>query len=152
MKESANASPAVDHARREFCRLVVHGCEQGALNIKVRVNLCDGQPTAVWGYGHINNEWQKLTTTIHDPQIAAAVAEELDRLASAAHADQWSLRRQEFGDRIEAEIKFHRDAIDPHRGDNFESYLFGVLFYEPKAAKHSGRNSIRRGPKAYIAK
>ena len=152
MKESANASPAVDQARQELCRLIVHGCDQGASNIKVRVNLGDGQPTAVWVYGHIDNEWQKLTTTIHDPQIAAAVAEELDRLASAAHADQWSLRRQEFGDRIEAEIKFHRDAIDPHRGDNFESYLFGVLFYEPKAAKHSVRNSIRRGPKAYIAK
>lgn len=153
MKDSANASSVVvDQARRELCRLIVHACEQGASNIKVRVNLSDGQPTAVWVYAHIDDQWQKLTSTIGDPQIAAAIVGELNRLASAAHADQWSLRRQEFGDRIEAEIKFHRDAIDPHRGDNFESYLFGVLFYEPKAAKHSVRNSIRRGPKAYIAK
>lgn len=152
MKKSADASPAVDQARQELCRLIVDGCEQGASNIKVRVNLKDGQPAAVWGYAHLDDQWQKLATSIGDPPIAAAVAEELNRLASAAHADQWSFRRQEFADRIEAEIKFHREVIDSHRGDNFESYLFGVLFYEPKAAKQSRRSSIRRGPKAHVAR
>lgn len=152
MKDSVNASSVVDHARKELCRLIIHGCEQGATNIKVRVNLGDGQPTAVWVYGHIGNEWQKLTTTIGDPEIAAAVAGELNRLASAPHTDDLSLRRLEFADRLEAEIKFHRDAIDSHRGENFESYLFGLLFYEPKAAKQSRRSSIRRGPQAHVAK
>lgn len=152
MKEAANASPAVDQARRELCRLVVRGCEKGASNIKVRVNLEEGQPATVWVYAHVDDKWQKLSTTIRDPLVAAAVAEELNRLASAAHADQWNFRRQELADRIEAEIKFHRDVIDSHRGDNFESYLFGVLFYEPKAAKQSRRSSIRRGPKAHVAR
>ena len=152
MKES-NMSSVVDEARRELCRLVVEACEQGAVNVKVRVNLdADGQPAAVWVYGHLENAWRKLTTTIGDRQVAAAIAGELDRLASAPHADECSLRRQEVADRIEVEIKFHRDAIDSHRGENLGSYLFGILFYENKSDQQSRRKTIRRGPQAYTAK
>ncbi len=152
MKESTIASTVIDNARRELCRLIVQSCEQGASNFKVRVNLGDEKPTAVWVYGHIDNVWQKLTTTICDDQVAAAIAGELKRLASAPHADECSLRRQEFADRIEVEIKFHREAIDSHRGENLESYLFGILFYEQNAAQQSRRKSIRRGPNRNVAK
>lgn len=152
MKEYAETSPAVDQGRRELCRLIVRGCEQAASNIKVRVNLVDGRPTTVWAYAHIDDQWQKLPATIVDPPTAAVAADELNRLASAARADEWSLRRQDFADRLEAEIKFHREDINSHLGENLESYLFGLLFYEPKAAKKSRRSSIRRGPKAHVAR
>lgn len=147
MPRTSNATAEkIDGARHAMCRHIQRWCEQGATNVKVRVNIAEDNPEAVWFYGHVNNKWVKLPETIDDSESAELIADELHRLAATPQSAEFQIRRKTAGDRVEFELKFPHDDIVSHQGKKFGSYLFGLLFHERRAPPNSLRQGVRRGP------
>lgn len=148
---------AVDRSRQTQCRQtqcrhMQQACEQATTNVKVRVNSADGQPQAVWFYGHVDNIWLKLPETVEGPDFSRLIADELQRLAANPHSAECQVRHKSLRDRDEFEIKFHHDKIVAHQGLKLGSYLFGILFGEGHGAPTARRRGIRRGPNTQVAR
>ncbi len=141
-----------DRARRTLCRHIEQWCKQGVSNVKVRINTRNDEPEGVWFYGRVGNAWKKLPETVEGSELTLLIEIELERLATSPHTEECQVRRKEFLDRIEFEIKFHHDKIVAHQGKQLGSYLFGILYHERHAAPDSRRQGIRRGPKPQIAR
>lgn len=77
---------------------------------------------------------------------------ELERLAASPHTEECQVRRREYLDRIEFEIKFHHEKVVAYQGKQLGSYLFGILFRERHDAPDSKRQGIRRGGKPRVAR
>jgi hypothetical protein len=142
----------MDRARRALCLFVEQWCEQGVSNVKVRVNTKNEEPEGVWFYGRVGNTWKKLPETVESSELALLIAMELERIAVSPHTEECQIRRKEYLDRIEFEIKFHSEKIVAHQGKQLGSYLFGILFRERHDAPDSKRQGIRRGGKSRVAR
>lgn len=152
---ATNAKPtsiSIDRARQTLCRHILQLCEQGVSSVKVRINTAEGVPQSAWLYGRIEGEWSKLEETVEGLEFARQISEELERLAANPHTAECQVRRKEYRDRLDFEIKFHHDRIVAHSGRKLRSYLNGLLFNELHAAPNERRQSIRRGPKTQVAR
>lgn len=147
MNQSAHTATEIDAARHALCQLIVQACEAGGGHSRVRINSANNAAASVWVYTHRDDAWNKLPQSIDDQRQAALIADEMKRLASVGHTDEFSVHRHDYADRIEVDLRFHANVIDSHRGPNLSSYLFGRLFYEPHGSSQDRREAIRRGPR-----
>ena len=130
----------VDQARNELCRHLAQLMVTGAHSFRIRIFLSDGEPVRGCLYTYRSHAWRKVEDVDLSQEIVAALGEQLDLLVSREHADAWSARQREFADRRDVDIRFHRDAIDPHRNGNLASFLLGCLFL----GHHDSRKDVRR--------
>lgn len=145
-------SISIDRARQILCRHILQLCEQGASTVRVRITTAGGVPQSAWFYGRIAGEWSKLEETVEGLEFVQQITEELERLAANPHSAECQVRRKEYRDRLDFEIKFHHDRVVAHSGRKLRSYLTGLLFNELHATPNERRQSIRRGPKAQVAR
>ncbi len=138
---------SIDRARQTLCRHVEQWCEQGASSVRIRVNTTLGEPESVWFYGHQENKWLKAEDTIAGSEFARLIQAEMERLTANPNSAECQVRRNEFRDRLDFEIKFHHDKIIAHQGKNLGSYLYGILFREQHAPPNAKRQGIRRDPR-----
>lgn len=141
-----------ERARQTLCRFVEQWCERGVSNVKVRVNTKNEEPEDVWFYGRVGNVWEKLPETVEGSEFALLISMDLERLTASPHTEECQVRRKQYLDRIEFEIKFHHDDIVAHQGKQLSSYLFGILFRERHDTPDAKRQGIRRGGKSRIAR
>lgn len=143
---------SVDRARQALCRHVEHWCEQGVSSVRIRVNTELNDMESVWFYGRLGNRWIKAEDVITGSEFASLIKADLERLASSPYLDECQIRRKEFRDRLDFEIKFHHNRIMEHQGKTLGSFLYGILFHARHAAPGSRRQAIRRGPKRPAAR
>lgn len=140
-----------NQARQALCDHIKKWCEQGVSNVKVRVNTSNHKPDSVWSYGRVKNAWKK-SDSVAGPEVAGFIQSELERLATSSHTEECQIRRKEFVDRTEFEIKFHHEVIVAHQGEQLNSYLFGVLFRERHEAPDSKPQGVHAGGKARVTR
>lgn len=146
MSSSKTGAAAVDEARTEMCRRFAGLMNAGSYQVRVRLPLADGKPSEAWFYGHRDNTWHKESDIIKNAALVAAIAEEVDLLASKKHSDDWSVRQNSARDWKEIEIKFQREPLAEHLGNKLASFLLGLLFHDPHDSKKDRREQVRRGP------
>ncbi|MBI5761647.1 MAG: hypothetical protein HZA46_24320 [Planctomycetales bacterium] len=140
MKTAQLNATTVDQARTELCRHLARLMVAGSHNFRIRTFLSDGEPVRGCLYTYRNHAWRKVEDVDLSQSIVEVLDEQLDMLVSRAHADAWSARQKNFADRRDVDIRFHRDAIDPHLNGNLASFLLGSLFL----GHHDSRKDVRR--------
>jgi hypothetical protein len=129
MALSHTTEMTTDYARQALCQAITHSCERGASSIQVRINTSPDAPQDVSLFDRVDGDWKKAETIV-GAEFAESIQNELERLAACPHSDESQVRRKNFSDRAEFDLKFHHDKVLAHRGANLYSYLFGVLFRE----------------------
>lgn len=145
MVSSQSSGVSVERARQTLCRHIEQLCEQGMSNVRVRVYMSPCETESVWFYGRQKNKWLKLEETVNGADFAREIVEDLERLAASPNSEECQVRRKEFRDRLDFELKFDHEDILAHQGKNLGSYLSGILFRPRHASPRPRREAIRRG-------
>lgn len=129
--------------RAEICRRVAEGIKSGAYGFQARFILRNEQPVEVWSYVYLDHQWHKRDDLAFGPGMLTELFEEFETIASRSVAEDWSCRRVVHADRIDFELKFHKDAIDAHAKNGLESYVMGLLFQGHHDTAQDARRRIR---------
>lgn len=132
----------VDEARHDLCSQFAQAVRGGTWQVRVRLDSSSG---AAWFYEHYDNQWHKRDAAVQDPQLVAAIAEQLDDLASKPHGDAFQVSRRMAADWRDTDISFHREKIESHVNESLEAYLLGLLFLDHRDAGQDVRRRIRGG-------
>jgi hypothetical protein len=143
MRSATISNSAVDSARQALCREFARMLQKGALTVRARVLTTGGKPVGARFYAHRNRRWEMQPEKISDPELAAAIQETLEMLASQGHHDAWSAKQLATADHHDTDIRFHGDDLH-HLGDRLESELSGILFRDRHDSKKDVRRSIHR--------
>ena len=128
-------------ARHALCRHLVQTIREGEIGMKIRFVQTDETTRELWVYTNRQHAWTKRDDLIVPLHLATAMQSLLEGLAKQEYADAWTCHSTKHSDRIDFEIKFSRESIEPHVKGDLESYLNGCLAHEHH---DSGKDSRRR--------
>ena len=131
----------IDDARRELCHRLAVAIREGETALQVRIVRTGNQPEVNWIYTQQHHEWKKRDELAIPAAMTDALHELLEGLFKQKYSDAWTVHRSEHSDRIDFELKFTRESIEPHVKGDLESYLNGCLSH---AHHDSGQDSRRR--------
>ncbi len=133
----------MDEARRELCQRLAEAIREGGFGIQVRLLRVGQMATEAWVYVRREHEWQKRDDLALSANLAELVQELLEHLATREYADAWSCHRTDHSDRIDFELKFHRESIEPHLTGDLAAYLNGLMFHGHHDSGKDARRRIR---------
>lgn len=143
MSAHANTDAAIDKAREMLSRIVARIVKEGSSMMRLRVVQRSGEPVEAWFYAHHDDGWRKEPDVVADPELARALHETAEMLASHEHGDDWSLRQHAAADHRDTELKFHREKLEGRLGAKLESAISGLLFRDSHDSKKDSRRAIR---------
>lgn len=135
---------SVDTARHELCQEFAKSLRDGALQVRVRLHPQMGE---AWFYEHRENQWHKRDAVIRDPQLIAALTEQLELLASKPQGDAVKVILHSSADWHDTDVTFHRDAVKAHLGRLLETHLMGLLFRDHRDSGKDIRRHLQTGPR-----
>ena len=133
----------MDDARRELCQRLAVAMREGGFGIQIRLLRVHEATTDAWIYVNRGHEWQKRNDLALPVQLAEMVQELLEHLTTREYADAWTCHRADHSDRTDFELKFHREAVEPHLKGDLEAYLNGLLFHGHHDSGKDARRRIR---------
>jgi len=133
----------MDDARRELCQRLAEAIREGGSGIQVRLLRVNQATTEAWVYVNREHEWRKRNDLALPANMAELVQELLEHLATREYADTWACHRAEHSARIDFELKFHRESVEPHLKGDLEAYLNGLLFHGHHDSGKDARRRIR---------
>lgn len=146
MKTNAvsHSMDSLDAVRQELCREFARSLHSGALQVRVRLHPQAGE---AWFYEHRDNQWHKRDVVIRDPQLLAAVTEQLELLASKPQGDALKVTVHDSADWHDTDLTFRVDSVQPHLDRELESHLMGLLFRDHHDSGKDVRRHIQNGPR-----
>jgi hypothetical protein len=146
MSSGKGGNAQVDKARQVLCDEIARCLRNNRFTVRVRIAESDGKPVEALVASHGEHGWQKESQPITDRPLVNAINETLEMLASKAHHDAWSARRQSHSDGHDTELQFHREKLGDHPADKFASVLMGLLFRDHHDSSKDSRRNIRTPP------
>lgn len=131
----------MEDARCELCQRLAEAIREGGSGIQVRLLRANQVATEAWVYVNRDHEWRKRNDLALSAHLVEMLQDQLEHLCTREFADAWTCRRTEHSDRIDFELKFHRELVVPHLKGDLESYLNGILF---RGHHDSGKDARRR--------
>jgi len=142
-KNSTLSMSALDEARRELCKSLVASIQEGDVGLQVRFLRNEEEVSEAWIYTRKEHEWTKRNDLTVSQSLLQPMCTLLEGLSRQEFTDPWMIRRTSHSDRIDFELKFHRDAIEPHLNRDLESFLIGCLSHGQHDSGKDARRRIR---------
>lgn len=141
--QTKTSDKAMDAARETLCQEFGRLIGEGAMTVRARVLMQNGEPVEVCFYGHQKKGWQLRPLKINERGLAAAIHATLEDLASTEHHDAWSVKQDAASDHHDTDIQFHREELQQLSENELKSRLNGLLFRDSHDSKKDVRRSIR---------
>ena len=143
MTSHANsAATTYEDARHELSHRLAQVIREGQVGMQVRF-VQEGDSHLVWVYTRKEHEWKKRDDCALSANVAEPLYDLLEGLFAQKYADAWTVHRTEHSDRIDFELKFSRESIEPHIKGDLESYLNGCLAHDHHDSGADSRRRIR---------